>query len=87
MDETNQKVEVILDIMEMKARVMNEQTLLSPSTRVALQNTTYSVLEVIIAHLLDKYKVDYSEIRSLWHDRQIKKELAKQNNTQAHSSL
>lgn len=66
------KIEFILDLIELKVQNLKDQRLSTQRELVAYNPVFYSLLESLIAHFLDKYKIPYELVEQKWMERTIK---------------
>jgi hypothetical protein len=64
-----EKIEVLADLYELKMNLLQP---FNQGNRLIEQNTTYVVIETLIAVLMDKYKIKYEEVVSVLQERKIK---------------
>lgn len=67
----NFPVKFILDLVEIKNSTMKNQSLTIQREIVNQNNTLYSVLETLIAFLMDKYGVKYNDLRDAFYKNNL----------------
>jgi predicted transcriptional regulator len=64
MDEKKKvQVEVILDILELKNHNLKTQTLSMQQDLMVQNNIFYTLLDSLISHFMDKYKISYKDLQ------------------------
>jgi len=63
------QMEFILDLMELKSHNLKMQSLSIQRDLMVQNNMFYSMLDTLISHFLDKYKIPYEVIREEFYKR------------------
>ena len=56
-------MEVILDILELKNHNLKTQTLSMQQDLMVQNNIFYTLLDSLISHFMDKYKISYKDLQ------------------------